>query len=277
MDIPIRLRRMACGVLAASMPWMGGYAPATLFAGQPGERPAGHDGRLVESPIPPGRQPVEALAARAGQPVEPPAWSLPRGAVQTVIAQQAALYGAPADIVYYEAPLGVSGMLAHFQQHHPELRDLTVLQGMAVLSDRQGPCLRTATVTGVGSARSAGTLSRVCWPEAAAQAGQAPRWLPAGARLAFDFATREPAGRHVQQVWRHPDAPGVVRAALRRNLLQSGWIAAPEDAPGPRQWVRAAQALDVDVVAAGTGSAIVIGLQAYETASAAAQGLESLP
>lgn len=201
--------------------------------------------------------------AQAGAPTPTPGWSLPRGAVRTAIAQQATLYGAPADIAYYEAPLSVSGMLSHFQKHHPELRDLTVLQGMAVLSERQGECVRTATVTGVGFARSAGTLSRICWPDAAAQASQAPRWLPAGARLAFDFATREPQGDHVQQIWHHPDAPAAVRAALRRNLLQAGWLPAPQDAPGMQQWVQGASALAIDVVAAPAGSAIVVGMQRY--------------
>ncbi len=198
-----------------------------------------------------------------------PAWSLPRGAVRTPIAQQALLYGAPADIAYYEAPLSVSGMLSHFQKHHPELRDLTVQQGMAVLSERQGECLRIVTVTGLDRAHSAGTLSRVCWPDLAPQAGQAPQWLPAGARLAFDFATREPYGRHVQQVWHHPDPPVAVRSALRRNLLRLGWLPAPDDAAGTQQWVQGASALAIDVVAAPSGSAIVIGMQDYEAAPVA--------
>lgn len=216
-------------------------------------------------------------AAHAQTHAMTPAWSLPRGAVRTPIAQQASLYGAPADIAYYEAPLSVSGMLSHFQKHHPELRDLTVQQGMAILSERQGECLRTATVTGLDRARSAGTLSRVCWPDSAPQAVQAPQWLPAGARLAFDFATREAQGRHVQQVWHHPDAPASVRGALRRNLLRLGWLPAPDDAAGTQQWVQGASALAIDVVAAPSGSAIVIGVQDYEGALAAPVPSERQP
>lgn len=208
-------------------------------------------------------------AAPAAQRPEGISWSLPRGAVQTVIARQATLYGAPAHITYYEAPLSVSGTIAHLRTHHPELSDLTVQQGMAVLSDRNSECLSTATVTGVGKARSAGTLSRVCWPADLALAAGAPEWLPAGAQLAFDFSTQETIGRHRQQIWRHADAPGVVRAALRRNLLAAGWTPAPADADGTQEWVRAGVVLAVDVVQAGSGSAIVAGTQVVQASPAA--------
>lgn len=210
-------------------------------------------------------QPLLAMAVHAAPPAATAAndiaWSLPKGAVQTVLARHATLYGAPAHITYYEAPSSVSATIAHLRSHHPELGDLTVLQGMAVLSDRNPECLSTATVTGVGPARSAGTLSRVCWPAARSQSSAGPDWLPAGAQLAFDFSTQETAGRHRQQIWRHAEAPGVVRTAVRRNLLRSGWTPAPLDADGTQEWVRAAVVMAVDIVPAGSGSAIVTGTQ----------------
>jgi len=213
---------------------------------------------------------------QAGEPARQPSWaglaswSLPRGAVQTEVARQATLYGAPAQITYYEAPLSVSDMIVHFQRHHPDLRDLTVMQGMAVLSDRHGKCRRTATVTGVGRMRSAGTLSRVCWGEAPDHAALAPQWLPEGARLVFDFSTRESTGNHRQQIWRHSSTPEAVRVGLRRRLLHMGWTPAAQEASGTQQWVRAAEVMSIDVVAAGTESVIVIGLQAAAPMSAAA-------
>lgn len=202
-------------------------------------------------------------------------WHLPDGATQVAIADRATLYGVPADIVYYEAPLAVAGMIAHFAAHHPALRDLAVLPGMAVLSDRSGHCMRTATVAGIGPARSAGTLSRVCWPPEAAAAPAAPAWLPAGARLAFDFGVHDAPASYVQQIWRHDDAPEAVRTALRRALVRHGWTPLPPGMPAgepAREWRRGAQLLAIDTMAADPGSAIVLRLQEPPAAAAAGGG-----
>jgi len=202
-------------------------------------------------------------------------WHLPDGATQVAIADRTTLYGIPADIVYYEAPLAVAGMIAHFAAHHPALRDLAVLPGMVVLSDRSGECMRTATVAGIGPTRSAGTLSRVCWPAETAAAPAPPAWLPAGARLAFDFGVHDTPASYVQQVWRHDDAPEAVRTALRRALVRHGWTPLPPGMPAgepAREWRRGAQLLAIDTVAAEPGSAIVLRLQDPPTAAASGGG-----
>jgi len=203
-------------------------------------------------------------AAAGAGPGEPARWSLPEGAVQVDVARRATLYGVPADIVYYEAPMGVSRMIAHLEAHHPALRDLAVLPGMAVLSDRSGVCLRTATVAGAGRDRSAGTLSQVCWPETVPASAAAPAWMPSGARLAFDFGAQDGPAAYSQQIWRHGGTPEDLRAELRRALVRHGWAPLPPgSSPGEpaREWRRGAQLLAIDTVATGQGSAIVLRLQ----------------
>lgn len=160
------------------------------------------------------------------------------------------MLGAPADILSYEAPMDPPPLIAFLSRKYPGLRDMAVFPGMAVLSDGSGPCTRMVTVSG-GGGRSSGTLSTICWGKAMAKPASASAWLPAGAKLAFEFA--EPRGQagYVQQIWRYQSASGDIARQMRANFFRQGWIPARSPAQSElssQTWVRGAEAVIVDVL-----------------------------
>jgi hypothetical protein len=186
-------------------------------------------------------------------------WSLPEGSRTSVVSSGATLYGAPAELAYYEAPLNVPDLIAHLEKHPSAPRDLSVFPGMAVLSNFDGPCARVMTLTGAGMHRSRGTLSTICWDHASAGASAPPAWLPAGATLAFDFSEPAALGGTVQQIWRYELAPDVVDAQARAGLAKQGWkpvATRGDEHPSSREWTRGKETLVIDILGRDTGCAL---------------------
>jgi hypothetical protein len=186
------------------------------------------------------------------------AWTLPPGSQREAVARGASLHGAPADILYYEAPLEVPAMIAHLSKHHPGLRDLAVLPGIAVLSGAQGACTRVATVAGLGKGRSAGSLSRVCWGQA--QAASPPDWLPEGGHRVFEFSERE--GGFSRQVWRYAQGAGSIQPRLRQGLARQGWtpVLEPAGDAARQEWRRGGQRLAFDLLPVEQGCALALSI-----------------
>lgn len=207
---------------------------------------------------------------------EEPGWVLPEGSIRTLVASRALLYGAPADILHYEAPLGVVDMIAHIERHHPLLRNLAVLPGMAVLAGSHGTCSSMATISGSEAGRSTGTLSRVCW-DRAQPAAAAPDWLPEGGRRVFDFAEPAFPDGQMQQIWRYEQPAESVKRQLRERLNRHGWKPASGSpgASGWRSWVRGSQGLSVDLFAVEGGC--VLALLRFADGQESASGMERKP
>ncbi|HEY0295824.1 MAG TPA: hypothetical protein VGC69_10880 [Bordetella sp.] len=177
------------------------------------------------------------------------------------MASGAKVYGAPAEVLSYEAPMDAPALIAFLAQQYPALRDMAVFPGMAVLSDLSGPCSRVVTVSGQDGRGSRGTLSTICWEKAMTRPALPAPWLPAGAELVFDFS--EPAGRagYVQQIWQYASPPDAVARQVHGNLARQGWRPAydPDGAGSSWQtWQRGSETVIVDILGKAAGSMLAV-------------------
>lgn len=160
------------------------------------------------------------------------------------------MFGAPADVLSYEAPMDTPTLIAFLSRRYPALRDMAVFRGMAVLSDASGPCTRVVTVSGSGG-RSSGTLSTICWGKAVATPALAPAWLPAGANLAFEFAEPQGQAAYVQQIWQYRSSSDEVARQMYGNFASQGWILARDSAgsgSSSQTWRRGAEIVIADLL-----------------------------
>ncbi|ARP77158.1 hypothetical protein [Bordetella genomosp. 6] len=177
------------------------------------------------------------------------AWlHLPPGVVAAAQSGQIQMFGVPAEVRVFHAPQGIDALLAHFAARHAELRDLTVLPGLAVLVGGVGDCTHTVSLAPQSSGVE-GVAARLCWPPSLPRrVPLADVLLPPHAHLRLDIATREGPVSVAQQVW-HWRAAGpaeTARWAARREarLRASGWRL--QGAAGtacrcgaPQTWLRA--------------------------------------
>ncbi|CFW49778.1 Uncharacterised protein [Bordetella pertussis] len=78
---------------------------------------------------------------------------LPPGVVAAALAGQIQMFGVPAEVRVFHAPQGIDALLAHFATRHAELRDLTVLPGLAVLAGGAGDCCAWMLLPVTGQSR----------------------------------------------------------------------------------------------------------------------------
>jgi hypothetical protein len=188
------------------------------------------------------------------------AWVLPKGSSMHTVARQATMLGAPADVLSYEAPMDAPALIAFLSRKYPTLRDMAVFPGMAVLSDDSGPCTRMVTVSG-GGGRSSGTLSTICWERAMAKPVSAAAWLPAGAKLVFEFAEPQSQAGSVQQIWQYQTSSGDVARQMRGNFVRQGWTLARGSAgseSSSQTWQRGSETVIVDVLGKDEGCILAV-------------------
>jgi hypothetical protein len=186
-------------------------------------------------------------------------WTLPKNSTLTEVASAAKVYGASAEVLSYRTPLDAPMLIAFMARQYPGLRDMAVYPGMAVLSDAGGPCSRVVTVSGQAGRGSSGTLSILCWDQTMSTSPDA--WLPAGAKLVFEFA--EPAGQAgaTQQIWQYAAPPGEIARQAHDNLARQGWRPAhayDEAGASWQTWRRGPQTLVVDVLGKDEGSVLAM-------------------
>ena len=213
--------------------------------------------------IPPGYRSWFAAACLASVTAAhaAPSWILPKDSSMIEVAADAKVYGAPAEVLSYEAPLDVPALIAFLARQYPGLRDMSVYPGMAVLSDSSGPCSRMVTVSGQAGRGSRGPLSTICWDQAMSKPVSPAAWLPAGAELVFEFAGPAGPAGYVQQIWQYAAPPDELARQAHGNLARQGWLPAhiPHDAGTSWQtWRRGRETMVVDILGRQSGSVLAV-------------------
>ncbi|WP_262358609.1 hypothetical protein, partial [Bordetella pertussis] len=194
----------------------------------PARRRAGLAADLGRYGIGRWRRVAEATLTPAHLAASASTWlHLPPGVVAAALAGQIQMFGVPAEVRVFHAPQGIDALLAHFATRHAELRDLTVLPGLAVLAGGAGDCTHTISLAPQFGGVE-GVAARLCWPRGLpSRQPLADVLLPPHARLRLDVATRDGPVSVAQQVWHWRAAGPTVTArwAVRREarLRASGW------------------------------------------------------
>jgi hypothetical protein len=185
-----------------------------------------------------------------------PDFALPPGAVEFQSPPDFWLSGQPVSLRMFDAPGNIGQVAAHFvaQAAAPHwlmgLPNGLLLTGTADtwlwsvrLEQRVGHT--TGLISGQGLRRNASSVRTL------------PDWLPAGASLQLDVETDESGqhGRH--QVYTYPNKPAFLAPSLHSSLTARHWLRVATVA-GIDQWRKGADTLELMVVAAGSGSGIVV-------------------
>lgn len=176
----------------------------------------------------------------------------PEGSSHALLADRLWLYGQPARVLVFDAPMKASDLIRTLSGQQPRLADLNVLPGQLVLSGWIGDEQWVAQMENTGMGRTVGSISTLRLQNAVAP--PAPAWLPDGSRLRLDFAATDEGVTVSERIWQHALSPARMMALLDVGLLREGWS---QSGGGDAQsWVRGRQRLQVSVVPLDRGSAL---------------------
>lgn len=223
---PLRALTVAVVAVSPATSWAADAAPPVDVA-----RPSSGVASLAGLRFPPGSR-VEPMADRA--------W----------------LYGAPLQVLVFDAPVNAPALIRILTRQQPALADLQVLPGQAILSGRVGDALWVAQVASPETGRSVGSISSI--HALAAPVGDTPAWLPMPARLRLDFAVLEGGVKVSEHIWQHPLPPARLALLLQQGLLRDGWQRADNElgGAGRQSWRRLGARLQWTLVPLDAGSGL---------------------
>ncbi|WP_461600041.1 hypothetical protein [Achromobacter marplatensis] len=183
---------------------------------------------------------------------------LPDGARHALLADRLWLYGYPAEVLVFDAPMKVPDLIRHLSGQQPGLVDLNVLPGQLVLSGTIGGEQWVVQMQDVGSGRTAGSISTLRFLAASQASGRelpVPPWLPEGSRLRLDFSVTDEGVRVTERIWQHVFTPARMMSVVDARLLQNGWRRQAADGMA-QAWARGSHRLRISVVPLDSGSGL---------------------
>ncbi|CAB3707690.1 hypothetical protein [Achromobacter aegrifaciens] len=181
---------------------------------------------------------------------------LPAGSRRGLLGESIWLHGIPARVLVFDAPLSTAELIRYLSAQQPALVNLNVLSGQAILSGKVGQEQWVIQLEGLGSRRTAGSISAVSLlavPESAS-----PAWLPAGGRLRLDIALMEDGVRVSERIWQYPLPPGQLAAQLEQHLLRNGWRRMPVSEDSAHWWVRSGSRMRLSLVPLDGGTGLLV-------------------
>jgi hypothetical protein len=151
------------------------------------------------------------------------------------VGQEIRLYGHPAQIEVFDAPVDLLTLLRSVAAQQPQLQDLHVLPGRVILSGFIYDKLWVAHLESLGPRRTIASLSALSMRIPQNTRGSAPSWMLAGAILRLDFSVVQPPYRVTERIWNHSWAPARVLSLLQQRLRQAGWMK-QDDVDGANLW-----------------------------------------
>ncbi|WLW59907.1 MULTISPECIES: hypothetical protein [Achromobacter] len=181
---------------------------------------------------------------------------LPAGSRRGLLAESIWLHGIPARVLVFDAPLSTPELIRYLSAQQPALANLNVFSGQAILSGQVGQEQWVVHLEGLGSRRTAGSISAVSL--LAAPDSATPAWLPAGGRLRLDVALTEEGVRVSERIWQYAQPPGQLAAQLEERLLQNGWRRLPVSEDSAHWWVRSGSRMRLSLVPLDGGSGLLV-------------------
>lgn len=210
------------------------------------------------------------VSAAAAKPLtdDPSQLRLPEGAARTSLGAGMRVHGLPVRAEVFQAPAtlrATADLIASQPQSRPSLM---VLPGAVLLAWQTGRHHWVARLTGQGEAQTRGTVSVLTLPDpggvlpAAAEGGRTPDWLPAHARLLFDFDSEgggSGARRMRQGIYVHDLPPDRLWPLVHERLRRAGWRRDPGDPvhDGADRWAKGGRVLTLQVVPTAGGSGML--------------------
>jgi hypothetical protein len=187
---------------------------------------------------------------------------LPAGSEHVVALLHYRWFGLPLAARSFDAPGPLAVVMAQLRSAQPAFRDVRAQSNEVVLSGTQDGQQWIARLTPLGQGRVDILISTLSLPAIGPMARPPANanWLPRDAHLRFDLAADD--GHSLQQIWTHGLAPAALAPMLHKALRVRGWVAASGFADAntevPSAWSRGSTRLDLSLLPAEGGSAIVI-------------------